>query len=367
MPAPPVGLDITSNALIAVSLKKRGKGYSLVRHAIAPLEHGIVGEGEVLDVERLSNAIREFWQREGIKDKNVAVGVANQRCVMRTIDLPFIKNKKQVRDTLSFQIEDNLPIPLDEAVFDFHTVETFKDETTGVQRQRHVVVMAYRESMQRFHDAITGAGLKPRHIDFAAFAIMRAGLRSVLDNVATFANEDADPNHKPVIAFCDIGDSTTNLVVTRGDMCDMNRIVSFGTRMFSQTLCEQFGWTTVDADRVRTEAGIVPLGGVESPGDPYSDSRKVLQFVADQFAQELSTTFDYYHHQADGAHRIERIVLAGEGALLRGIEERFATELGIPVSILDASPHLDGASVDELGVNHAQYGTALGLAMEDAA
>lgn len=357
MPAQPVGLDITSSALVAVMLKKRGKTYTLVRHAVAPLDHGIVSDGEVVDVLGLSAALRTFWDREGIKDKNVALGVANQRCIVRTIDLPRIKGAKQLREAISFEVTDNLPIPLENAVFDYHTVDTYKDDQTGVERQRHVVVMTYRESMERFRDAVLGAGLKLRRIDLAGFALMRAGLRSVAD-----ASDD-----EQIVALCDVGPTTTNLVVSRKGVCEFNRQVPFGTKMFSQTLSEQFGWGDDDAERVKLEAGILPLGGVESPGDPYTDSRSVMQFVADQFAAEIRTSFDYYLHATGGQHRVARVVIAGEGALMRGIEDRFAAELGVPVSILDASPLLDTASIEVLGANHAQYGTALGLAVEEAA
>jgi type IV pilus assembly protein PilM len=349
-------------------LRKRGKGYSLVRHAVAPLASGIVADGEVLDVEALSAAIRDMWDREGLKVKTVAIGVANQRCVLRAIELPRIKSKSALREAISFEVADNLPIPIEDAVFGFHTVGAFKDDSTGIERQRHIVVMSYRESMERFHDAILGAGLKARYIDLAGFALMRAGLRSVHDQIAAEQSAQPDVEHAPTaIALCDIGSASTNLVISRDGVCELNRMVGVGARLFAATLAEQFGWSEEDAERVKNEAGVMPLGGVESPGDPYTDSRRVMQFVADQIAAELRTSFDFYHHASDNQYRVNRVILAGEGALLRGIEERFASELNMPVSILDASPHLDAGSVEELGVNHAHLATALGLAMEDAA
>lgn len=361
MPAPPVGLDITPNALIAVALKKKGRAYVVSRRAIGQLAHGIVVDGEVHNVERLAAELSDFWDREKIKDKTVSIGIANQRCITRVIDLPRIKRKKELNEAISFEVSDNLPIPLEDAVWDYHTVDTYKDAQTGVERQRHIVVMVYRESVERYRDAIEEAGLNLRRIDLSAFALMRSGLPSVRQDA------DADGGEAPAIALCDIGPTATNVVVARNSICELNRIVSFGTQLFSQTLSEQFGWTTEDSERVKLEAGVLPLGSVESPGDPYTDARRIMQYVADQFAAELRTSFDYYHHSTGGASRIGRVVLAGEGALLRGIEERFAVELGVPVSILDASPRLDVASIDELGGNHAHLGTALGLAMEEAA
>jgi type IV pilus assembly protein PilM len=364
MPAPPVGLDITSNALIAVALKRKGKGYSVATHAVAGLPHGLVDAGEVLDVDGLAAEIRALWDREGFRERQVAIGIANQRCVTRIVDLPRIRKKSELAKAIGFEVGDTLPIPMEDAIWDFHTLETFKDPTTGIERQRHLVVMTYRESVERFRDAVVLAGLKLRRIDHAGFALMRSGLPALK---AVGDQADGAAPLMDSVALCDIGATSTNLVVARNGICELNRSVAFGTKHFSQTLSEQFGWSDADAERVRSEAGVTAIGGVESAGDQYADTRRVMQYVADQFASELRTSFDYYQHSSDGNHRVARVVLAGEGALLRGLEERFAAELNVPVSILDASSRLDPSSIEVLGMNHAHYGTALGLAIEEAA
>lgn len=363
MASPPVGLDITATALAAVSLKRKGKAYGITTRAESRLDPGIVVDGEVHDADALGAAIKAFWAEHGIKEKQVVVGVANQRCITRVVEKVRIKgSKKQLREAISFDVAEHLPIPLEEAVWDFHTVARWKHEETGAVMERHIVVMVYRESVERYRDAVAAAGLKLVRIDLSAFALMRAGLPSVK---LAFQAEDLEEH--PVVALLDVGSSSTNVVITRNDICELNRIVGFGRQHFTQTLVEQFGWEAADALRVSTEAGITPLGGMEAPGDPYADARRIMQFVADQFAQEIRTSFDFYTHSSGGANRVGRIVIAGEGAMLRGIEHRFAQELGVPVSILDASPRLDPASVEELGVQHARFGTALGLAMEEAA
>lgn len=364
MASPPVGLDITNSALVAVSLKRKGKAYGIVTRAETRLEPGLVVDGEVHDADALGAAIKAFWTEHGIKDKSVAVGVANQRCITRVVEKVRIKgNRKQLREAISFDVAEHLPIPLEEAVWDFHTVAKWKHEDTGADMERHVVVMVYRESVERYRDAVAAAGLKLVRIDLSAFALMRAGLPSI--KVALQA--DGEVEQETVVALLDVGNTSTNVVITRNDICELNRIVGFGRQHFAQTLVEQFGWELPDAERVVGEAGITPLGGMETPGDPYADARRIMQFVADQFAQEIRTSFDYYTHSSGGTHRVGRVVVAGEGALLRGIEHRFANELAVPVSILDASPRLDPVSVEELGIQHARYGTALGLAMEEAA
>jgi type IV pilus assembly protein PilM len=360
MPAPRVGLDITPTALHAVVLRKRGKTHALVRRASMALPPGLVADGEVVDVEGLAAAIRAFWDAEGFKERQVAIGIASPRCIVRSITLARIKNQKELRNTLGFEVVDHLPVPIENIVFDYHTVATFRDDV-GTERQRHIVVMAYRDTIERFHEAVVGAGLKVRCIDLAAFALMRSGIRSA-ETAALVEAYGAEA----AVAVCEIGESSTNLVIATGGSCELNRMIEFGANRFTHTLMEQFGWSEADSDRVRFDAGIMPPGGFEAPGDPYAESRQVNQYVADQLAAELRASFDYFLH-AEGGIRVVRLVICGIGSLLRGIDQRLSMDLGVPVDVLDLAPHLDSASRDILDASQVQYGTAFGLALEDAA
>lgn len=362
MATPPIGLDISPSSIATIALKKRGKAYSITSRAESPLESGIVADGEVHNIEALSSALSAYWREHGIKEKRVAIGIANQRCVTRVIDLPRIRSKKQLKEALSFEVADNLPIPIEETIWDYHTIARFKDES-HTEKERHVVVMAYRESVERWRDAIEGAGLKLARVDLAGFALMRSGLAAAkfgIDSAEELAENEA-------VALIDIGPTSSNIVVSRNDTCELNRLIAFGRQHFTHTMVEQFGWSVEDAHRTADGAGVVPIGGVEQPDDPYNDARRVMEFVADRFAHEIKTSLDYYAHSTNGKHRVSRVVIAGEGALLRGLDQRVAREIGMPVSVLDASPRLDPDSVEKLGAEHARYGTALGLAMEDAA
>lgn len=364
MPAHTIGLDITPTALVAVSLRKKGKLRSVEHVALRSIEHGIVSDGEVHDVDRLAAAIADMWAVEQLKAKAVTLGIANQRTLTRIVELPKLK-KGQVRDAIGFEVDDILPIPLEESVWDYHTVGEFPHPDSGAAFQRHIVVMTYRESVERYREAIEKAGLKLANIDLAAFALMRAGLPGV--KAALQVEPGADATQPLLVGMCHIGPTSTNVVISRDGICEMNRLVGFGVQTFSQGLVEQFGWGRQDADRVVYEAGILPLGGIESPGDPYTDSRMVMQHVADRFAQEIGASLDYYHHHSQHGERIGHVVLSGDGALLRGIEERFAATLELPVSIADTSTVVDAQSLQSIGANHAHLVVAIGLGLQEAA
>ncbi len=61
--------------------------------------------------------------------KRVRLGVANQRIVMRTIDLPPLTDEKQIASAVQFQAQEHIPMPLDQAVLEHHTWDSSRRPT----------------------------------------------------------------------------------------------------------------------------------------------------------------------------------------------------------------------------------------------
>ena len=133
-----IGLDIGSTAVRAAELTE-GSPPSVVRAAQVPLAAGAVENGEVKDIEAVSEALRELWSRGGFKSKKVWMGVGNQRVVVREISLPWLP-EKELRQSLGFQVQEFIPMPVDEAVLDYHVIE--ESEEQGRRMLRVLLVAA---------------------------------------------------------------------------------------------------------------------------------------------------------------------------------------------------------------------------------
>ena len=113
-----IGLDIQPGFVAAVEAKVNG-AILAERAAALPLSGDTVREGEVIDEEVLARTLRELFDDGGL-GKRVRIGVANQRTVMRTLELPPVTDRKELAAAVRFQAQDQIPMPLDDAVLDFH-------------------------------------------------------------------------------------------------------------------------------------------------------------------------------------------------------------------------------------------------------
>ena len=112
-----VGLDIDATGIVAASVAVNGR-VRIERVAFTPLEPGIIRDGEVADVDGLAEALKTLYRENKGLDKHVRVGLANQKIVVRVVDLPYLEDAKELEAAVRFQAQDQLPMPLEHAVLD---------------------------------------------------------------------------------------------------------------------------------------------------------------------------------------------------------------------------------------------------------
>ena len=198
-----IGLDIGSSCVRAAELEFGSGGPmgktppTLVRFGQVALPLGAVRDGEVVQPETVSSAIRQLWAQAKFESKDVVIGVGNQRVVVRELDLPWMP-LAQLKASLPYQVSELLPMSSDDALLDYFPTA----ESDGPQgRTVHgMLVAAQRDTVNANVIAVEGAGLRPRMVDLNAFALHRALARGELARATA--------------AFVDIGATITTVVIS---------------------------------------------------------------------------------------------------------------------------------------------------------
>ncbi len=262
----PVGLDLGHSSITAVRLRHQTSGSVLLQAAVDVLPEGLIQEGEVRDVDALAAAIRSFWRTYKVKGRKVELGLANQKIVVRSLDFPVLE-EKELRSAIEFQAQDYIPIPIDEAVFDYHILGRFKAEE-GVEKQKVLVVAAQKQMVFQFIDAMKKARLQVAGIDLQAFAMLRSQVtRSFLDEGAPGG---------AAVAVANIASDVTNLVVDVAGEPQFTRIIAFGGDDFTRNVQEQAGVTFAEAEVLKAQVGLAPAGEPEPAQPPEPQGEGLL-------------------------------------------------------------------------------------------
>ena len=152
-----IGLDIEPGQIVAAQVRVDG-GLQIERAAGMPLPPGVIRDGEVTDVETLSASLAQLFEASGL-DNRVRIGIANQRIVVRMLELPPIPDPKELATAVRFQAQDEIPMPLDSVILDHHSLGVI--DTPNGPRQQVVLVAARRDMVERVLAAARGAGLRP--------------------------------------------------------------------------------------------------------------------------------------------------------------------------------------------------------------
>jgi type IV pilus assembly protein PilM len=349
-----VGLDIETGSIAATEVKVNGSN-SIARTAIVPLEPGVVSEGEVRDGEALVRALRSLFSENKL-GKNVRLGVANQRVVVRTLRLPLIEDEDEIDTAVRFQAQDQIPMPLEHAVLDHQVIA----RETGTEGDRHmdvIAVAARRDMVTSLAQALNKAGLRSVGIDLSAFGMIRA-LRSEA-GPADYQNENGEGELPvPATLYCYLGD-ITNLAVARGGICLFTRIAPFGIETIAASVAEREKMPLEDARDWLIEVGLdEPVDSFEDDRKQAETARKALEDGSSKLIDELRVSMEFYGAQ-EGAPAIEQVVVCGPGSTIPGLPERIQQGLGLGIESQSpaALSHLDDEDAARLTIS---YGLALG-------
>jgi type IV pilus assembly protein PilM len=336
-----VGLDIDATGIVAASVVVNGR-VRVERVAFTPLEPGIIRDGEVADVDGLAEALKTLYRENKGLDKRVRVGLANQKIVVRVIDLPYLEDAKELEAAVRFQAQDQLPMPLEHAVLD-HQPLAVVDDPAG-RRQRVLLVAARREMVERVLAALRAAGLKPEGVDLSAFATVRALHRAGPDD--------------ELVLYLAIG-GLTNLAVARGTECTFARASGSGVEALAVELAERAALTLEHAYGWLAHVGVQePVEDVTGDRQIVDHTRQILLDGVRRIASEVRSSLDFHRMQED-AGTVSRAVMTGAASAIPGFDVALASELGIPVEqgLVDGVP---------AGIDAGRVTVAAGLALMEA-
>ncbi len=301
-----IGLDIGTSGVRAAELSFGKGGVTLEKFGQVALPEGAVRDGEVVDGAAVTAAIRQLWTATKPSHKKVVLGVANQRVVVRQVELPDLP-AAELRKTLPFQVQDYLPMPVEQAVLDFHPVERF--ESNGGVQVRGLLVAAQRDAVMANVRAVEAAGLQVSTVDLTSFAVLRAvGGRTADTDVETEA-------------LIDIGARVTNVVVHSDGVPRFVRILLMGGQDITDSVAERLGVPLSEAEGLKQQLG---LDGAEHPAS------RLVSSNAAAFLDEVRGSLDYYS-ASNPSFPIERVVVTGGGSMLRGLVDRLANVTRIDV------------------------------------
>ena len=305
-----VGLDIGSSSVKAVELQGKPGSLSLANLGFAALQPDTVVDGQIMELNDVSNVIAAVFQSQQIKTERVAAGVSGSSVIVKNIIVPQM-TREELEESIDWHAEEHIPFDISDVSLDYQVVGSGPDSL-------HVLMAACkRDFVANLKQAIQLAGKQPAIIDVDAFALQNC----------------YEVNYQPpadlVVALLNVGASTMNINILKGTRSVFTRDVSVGGNQYTSLLQKELGMTYEQAE-------VVKRGGSAPASEEELDVDGVLETVSDMLALEISKTFDFYRATADeNEASVQRILISGGGSKLSGLPEFLSNRFELPVERLD--------------------------------
>lgn len=335
-----VGLDIGTHS-VRVADVDPGPRPVLRGFWQADLPPNAVRNGEVADAAAAADTIRRLWREAGLRQRPARVGVASERVVVRTIELPDLSDA-ELAGALQFEAENYVPFPADETVLDFHVLERVRGPD-GEPTARILLAAAHRETVGALLSAVKAAGVRAIGVDLVPLALIR-GLRP------------APAEAGGAEALVSVGGGVTTLVVHEAGVPRLVRIVGTGADAVTDAVARQLA--------VAPEAAEAAIREFRAGGDPAVGA--ALEAGLGMVTGPIHGSLDYYLSQADSA-LLTRVLLTGGGSLVPGLVDSLSASLALPVEHARPREAIDVAGVavpeDQLPSLDPYLPVATGLAL----
>ena len=350
-----VGLKIGGSQIAAARIRN-GDSPELIQAARVSLDHGVVVNGELRDPEALAVALKAFFAEHKLPKRGVRLGIANNRIGVRTFEVTGIDDPRQLANAIRFRAQEVLPIPLEEAVLDYQVLSEGVTED-GKPLRRVLLVVAYRELVDRYVYACRKAGLQIVGIDLEAFALLRA----------VAAPHDPVPgSERGALVAVSVGHDRSTFAVSDGRVCEFTRVLEWGGWSLNIAIARALDMSPSEVEGIKRSLSFtgvehVPEGFTE---DQLATAQEAARRQLQTFARELVSSLQFYQNQP-GSLGIGEIALTGGTAHLPGLGAELERLIGVPVRVIDP---LSRVKVSKKVREREQVGSlavAIGLGIED--
>jgi type IV pilus assembly protein PilM len=317
---PLIGVDISSSSVKMVELEEAGgkNQYRLERYAIEPLAKDAVVDGNIVNLDAVSDTVRRAWRQMGTRTRNVALALPAAAVISKKIAVPAGLNETDLGFQVETEANQYIPFALDEVNLDYQIL----GPSPADPAEAEVLIAASRkEKVEDRVAAVEAAGLKALVMDVESFATQNA--------YELMSHQLPNAGRDQTIAIVDIGSAIMHVNVLLNNQSVYMREQAFGGNLLTQEIQRRYNMSAEEAEAAKRTDTL-----------PESYELEVLRPFMDTLSLEVARALQFFFSSTQ-FNRVDTIFLAGGCAMIPGVNDAVAGRTQI--NTLIANPFADMA------------------------
>ena len=331
------GLDIGTTGIRLVELRGQGAAKVLVKYAYVPVDARLAQSDSRVDQQKLAQVIANLVAEAKLSTKNVAVGLPSNRVFTTVADMDRLP-EAELGKALMYQADSLIPTPPAESKIDWALLGDSPKDKTKVEVLLSSVPNNFIE--QRL-DMIESIGLNVIAFEPDSMALARAVVPAGTTT--------------PQLVL-DMGNLSTDLVVTMGDAPRLTRSIPTGTEAVVRAAQQNLGIDDKQAQQFVYKFGV---SKDKLEGQVY----QAILSTVDLLVGEVDKSIKFFQTRYPD-NKLERITVTGGASAIPEFPLYIANKFGISVEIGNAWRNVAFSAdrQNELLAVSNQFSVAVGLA-----
>ncbi len=311
----------------------------LVGYGSCHFDTKAINNGVVVNPEIIADSAQKLFNNGlfgDITTRRVALTIPSYRTFTRSLLLPLSLSSKEMKEAISMEAEQYIPVPIDKLYIDFEPLNK-----TG-EGQEFLMVAVPQEIVDSYMELTAIMGLETVLIETTMNAACRLFSNDYQSDVPTL--------------IIDFGSLSSDISIFDGKMLTMGTVQG-GGEIFTKTIANKLGVTSQEAHIIKTRYGL-------NVSKRQKEVRDSLKPVLDQIIKEIRRLIRYYEERYGQGRPIKQLVTLGGGSNMPGLNEYLTDSLRLAVRPCDPWQYM---TVRKLRLptrdDKQMYATAAGLSM----
>ena len=340
-----LGVDIGTSSIKVVQLKREHGRVLLETYgaiALGPYAGVEIGRATSLPAEKIAEALKDVIREANVTVQNASLSIPYASSLISILKLPA-SVEKQLAQVVPIEARKYIPVPINEVMLDWFVVGAdSKTEPTG--KIEVLLVAIHNDTIAKFRDIASDAGLTVAFFEIEVFSAVRAALEHGIAPVAVV----------------DMGAATTKFYVVERGLIRESHIISHGSQDLTLSASRALGVSVTQAEEWKRKFG---LGATDNTIPAEAKLAESFTLSLSPLLSELSRTIAAYESRLNQS--ISQLVLTGGGAGLKGMLEYAQGKIPTEVFLADPFSKSQAPAFLEKILKEAgpEFSVAVGLAL----
>jgi type IV pilus assembly protein PilM len=241
-----------------------------------------------------------------ITTRHVAISLPNEHSFSRVITLPKM-NGKDLADAVTLEVDQSIPLPIDELYYDYSIVRTLEDNSQEIQ-----IVACPKKIPDSYIGVFEALGLEVALVESNISAVTRIVVHAEAHDVSTL--------------IVDVGSTACDLSVYDGSAIRATGTIDCSSERITQLIGKTLGVSDKQANSIKTRYGL-------ELSKKQDQIVKAVEPELNKLISEIRKVMRYFSDKQKDGSSIGQIIILGGGANLPGLSTYITDRTRVPTRL----------------------------------